>query len=66
MADGIFFLFVILVIVIFIFVVRLFGAWMLRIDEVIKNQEKNLIELRRISKKLDSKNISDIDTQEMV
>jgi hypothetical protein len=30
-----------------IFLTRLFGAWMLRIDEVVKYQKEILLELRR-------------------
>ena len=35
------------IIVVLIFVIRLFGAWMLRIDEVIKLQKSILIELQK-------------------
>lgn len=31
-----------------IFVIRLFGAWMLRIDEIIKNQKDILTELKKM------------------
>ena len=33
--------------VFFILMIRLFGAWMLRIDEVIKYQKEILVELRK-------------------
>lgn len=35
------------IIVVVIFVIRLFGAWMLRIDEVIKYQKEILAELKK-------------------
>jgi hypothetical protein len=35
------------IIVIVVFVIRLFGAWMLRIDEVITNQKAILSELKK-------------------
>lgn len=37
----------IVIIVAIIFLTRLFGAWMLRIDEVIKYQKEILTELKR-------------------
>jgi len=37
----------IVVIIAVILIIRLFGAWMLRIDEVIKYQKQILDELRR-------------------
>lgn len=40
-------IFIIAGIVIFVFVIRLFGAWMLRIDEVIKYQKEILLELKK-------------------
>ena len=36
-----------IIIVAIIFITRLFGAWMLRIDEVIKYQKEILTELKR-------------------
>ena len=36
-----------IVIVVIVFVIRLFGAWMLRIDEVISNQKAILEELKK-------------------
>lgn len=36
----------------FVFIVRLFGAWMLRIDELIKGQEKQSALMMTIIKKL--------------
>lgn len=36
-----------IVIAVIIFVIRLFGAWMLRIDEVITNQKAILAELKK-------------------
>jgi flagellar biosynthesis protein FliQ len=38
----------IVLLVVIIFVIRLFGAWMLRIDEVIKYQKEILTELRKM------------------
>ena len=37
--------------VISILVIRLFGAWMLRIDEVIKQQKLMLTEIKKLTKK---------------
>ena len=31
----------------FIFIIRLFGAWMLRIDEIIKLQKEMLVEMKK-------------------
>ena len=39
------------IIVLIVFAIRLFGAWMLRIDEVIKNQRLILAELKKINSK---------------
>lgn len=39
------------VIVVMIFVIRIFGAWMLRIDEVIKLQKSILVELKKANAK---------------
>lgn len=39
------------IIVAVIFVIRLFGAWMLRIDEVITNQKAILAELKKSNSK---------------
>ena len=36
-----------IIIVAVVFIIRLFGAWMLRIDEVITNQKAILAELKR-------------------
>jgi len=36
-----------IIIVVIVFVIRLFGAWMLRIDEVITNQKAILDELKK-------------------
>ena len=36
-----------IIIVVIVFVIRLFGAWMLRIDEVITNQKAILAELKK-------------------
>lgn len=41
----------IVVIVVFIFIIRIFGAWMLRIDEVIKFQRSILAELKKANAK---------------
>jgi hypothetical protein len=38
---------VVVIIIVFVFVIRLFGAWMLRIDEVISNQKQILTELKK-------------------
>jgi hypothetical protein len=35
------------IIAVIVFVIRLFGAWMLRIDEVISNQKSILSELKK-------------------
>lgn len=40
----------IIVLVVIVFVIRLFGAWMLRIDEIITNQKEILVELRKGNK----------------
>ena len=37
----------------FVFIVRLFGAWMLRIDDVIKGQEKQAALSMTVVKKLE-------------
>jgi hypothetical protein len=39
------------VIVVIIFIIRAFGAWMLRIDEVITNQKSILEELKKANSK---------------
>ena len=39
----------IILLIVFIFIIRLFGAWMLRIDEIIKLQKEMLIEMRKHS-----------------
>jgi hypothetical protein len=39
------------VIVVIVFIIRLFGAWMLRIDEVITNQKSILAELKKANAK---------------
>jgi hypothetical protein len=44
-----------IIIAVIVFVIRLFGAWMLRIDEVITNQKAIIAEL----KKSNSKNNND-------
>jgi hypothetical protein len=36
-----------IIIVVVVFVIRLFGAWMLRIDEVITNQKTIIAELKK-------------------
>ena len=43
------FILVLLAIVIFILAIRLFGAWMLRIDEIIKHQKRMLEEMKKIT-----------------
>ena len=37
----------IVVLVVVVLVIRLFGAWMLRIDEIIKNQKEILAEMKK-------------------
>jgi len=37
------------VLVAIIFIIRLFGAWMLRIDEIIRNQKAILEELKKMN-----------------
>ena len=39
----------IILLIAFILIIRLFGAWMLRIDEIIKLQKEMLIEMRKHS-----------------
>lgn len=43
-------IFIILVCAAIIFLIRLFGAWLLRIDEIIKNQKSILEELKKANK----------------
>jgi len=40
--------------IVIIFIIRLFGAWMLRIDEIIKNQKEMLAELKKTNSKSDT------------
>jgi len=40
-----------IIIAVVVFVIRLFGAWMLRIDEVITNQKAILAELKKNNSK---------------
>lgn len=48
--DGLFGLFVALILfVVFIFVMRLLGAWMLRINTVIDNQRVLITEIKRMN-----------------
>jgi uncharacterized membrane protein len=42
-------LIVIILLIAFILIIRLFGAWMLRIDEIIKLQKEMLVEMRKHS-----------------
>jgi hypothetical protein len=37
----------IILLIVFIFIIRLFGAWMLRIDEIIKLQKEMLVEMKK-------------------
>jgi len=37
----------IILLIVFIFIIRLFGAWMLRIDEIIKLQKEMLLEMKK-------------------
>jgi len=39
----------IILLIVFILIIRLFGAWMLRIDEIIKLQKEMLVEMRKHS-----------------
>tara|TARA_R110002033_G_scaffold167528_1_gene206743 strand:- start:18373 stop:18540 length:168 start_codon:yes stop_codon:yes gene_type:complete len=51
MAIGLSAFMLFLFFVIFILTIRLFGAWMLRIDEVIKQQRLMLTEIKKLTKK---------------
>jgi Tfp pilus assembly protein PilO len=37
----------IILLIVFILIIRLFGAWMLRIDEIIKLQKEMLVEMKK-------------------
>ena len=39
----------IILLIAFILIIRLFGAWMLRIDEIIKLQKEMLLEMKKYS-----------------
>jgi len=39
----------IILLIAFILIIRLFGAWMLRIDEIIKLQKEMLVEMKKRS-----------------
>ena len=39
----------IIVLVAVVLIIRLFGAWMLRIDEIIKNQKEILTEMKKFN-----------------
>ncbi len=39
----------IILLIVFILIIRLFGAWMLRIDEIIKLQKEMLLEMKKHS-----------------
>ena len=39
----------IILLIVFIFIIRLFGAWMLKIDEIIKLQKDMLVKMRKHS-----------------
>jgi hypothetical protein len=45
-------LIVIILLIAFILIIRLFGAWMLRIDEIIKLQKEMLVEMRKHSQQI--------------
>ena len=47
--SGLIIFIVIVSFIIFILCIRLFGAWMLRIDEVIKLQRQMLDEIRKLT-----------------
>lgn len=51
MRDPLTLTIVIVAIIVFIGLIRFLGAWMLRIDEVIKNQKSIIDELKKINKK---------------
>jgi hypothetical protein len=44
-------IFGIIIIIVVVFLLRAFGAWMLRIDEVIKHEKEILEELRKLNNK---------------
>lgn len=49
---------ILIIIVAVVFVIRLFGAWMLRIDEVITNQKAILVELKKSNSKSSNESIT--------
>ena len=50
MGNTVYFILSILFLVILVLAIRLFGAWMLRIDEIIKQQKLILDEIKRLTK----------------
>lgn len=56
MVNGLSFFMILLFFVILILAIRLFGAWMLRIDEVIKQQKLMLAEVKKLTKKYADEN----------
>ena len=42
----------IILLIAFILIIRLFGAWMLRIDEIIKLQKEMLVEMKKRSQQI--------------
>ena len=48
-----------IIVVVIVFVIRAFGAWMLRIDEVIELQREQTKLLRNISENIQNKKYSD-------
>jgi Na+-transporting methylmalonyl-CoA/oxaloacetate decarboxylase gamma subunit len=48
--EGIGIMFFIIILILFILIMRAVGAWMLRIDEVIKNQKIMIQELKKFNK----------------
>lgn len=44
-------LLVLFFLIIIVLAIRLFGAWMLRIDEVIKQQKLMILEIKKLTKK---------------
>lgn len=42
----------IILLIAFILIIRLFGAWMLRIDEIIKLQKEMLVEMKNTHKRI--------------
>lgn len=56
----------IVIIVLFVFIMRSFGAWMLRIDEVIDIQKEILKEIKSRNQKVETGNKTEIQKIESV